>query len=247
MLSTPGAYHLELDDEVMGPVMKVAGYSTNLVSWCDERASPSIIRRVEDKLPRHIFATRYEISLQARSTRCTVSGPQVHLSNTFHNNICHLTAPNSFQSPCSIPTALNTWSEPLLQLCSWSSPVSTPDAAWQAQRCKLTVSVLGKMWGTYLWQSTLDDTDGIPGNPANPELIQIPAGQLYLVRPNSIKGSRECIFKDAVATIRRTGVDFQYQLVVTRAYEEGEEQLLDEDAESESPIASRGGADFGSG
>jgi hypothetical protein len=74
----------------------------------------------------------------------------------------------------------------------------------------------------------------LSGNPANPELIQIPAGQLYLVRPNSIKGSRECIFKDAVATIRRTGVDFQYQLVVTRAYEEGEEQLLDDDAESES-------------
>lgn len=41
-------------------------------------------------------------------------------------------------------------------------------------------------------------------------------------------------FKDAVATIRRTGVEFQYQLVVTRAYEEGEEQLLEEDAESES-------------
>lgn len=40
-------------------------------------------------------------------------------------------------------------------------------------------------------------------------------------------------FKDCVATIRRTGVEFQYQLVVTRAYEEGEEQLLEEDAESE--------------
>ncbi|WWC90654.1 uncharacterized protein L201_005590 [Kwoniella dendrophila CBS 6074] len=76
-------------------------------------------------------------------------------------------------------------------------------------------SLLGKMWG----------------NPANPELIQIPAGQLYLVRPNSIKGSRECIFPDAVATIRRTGIEYQYQLVVTRAYDEGEEQLLDEDAE----------------
>ncbi|OCF57212.1 cytoplasmic protein [Kwoniella mangroviensis CBS 10435] len=71
------------------------------------------------------------------------------------------------------------------------------------------------------------------GNPANPELMQIPAGQLYLVRPNSIKGSRECIFQDAVATIRRTGVEYQYQLVVTRAYEEGEEQLLDEDAETD--------------
>jgi hypothetical protein len=39
-------------------------------------------------------------------------------------------------------------------------------------------------------------------------------------------------FKDCVATIRRTSVEFQYQLVVTRAYEEGEEQLLEEDAES---------------
>ncbi|KIR58981.1 cytoplasmic protein [Cryptococcus bacillisporus CA1873] len=78
-------------------------------------------------------------------------------------------------------------------------------------------SLLGKMWG----------------NPANPELIQIPAGLLYLVRPDSIKGSRECIFQDAVATIRRTGTEYQYQLVVTRAYEEGEEQLLDEDAETD--------------
>lgn len=99
-----------------------------------------------------------------------------------------------------------------------------------------------------------------PGNPSNPELIQIPAGQLYLVRPDSIKGSRECMcvsandeeqrkvtrerkltrsFKDAVATIRRTGTEFQYQLVVTRAYEEGEEQLLEEDAESECNTAVR--------
>ena len=40
-------------------------------------------------------------------------------------------------------------------------------------------------------------------------------------------------FPDAVATVRRTGVEFQYQLVITRAYDEGEEVLLDEDAESE--------------
>lgn len=46
-------------------------------------------------------------------------------------------------------------------------------------------------------------------------------------------------FKDAVATIRRTGVEHQYQLVVTRAYEEGEEQLLEEDAESESQPRTR--------
>jgi hypothetical protein len=40
-------------------------------------------------------------------------------------------------------------------------------------------------------------------------------------------------FKDAVATIRRSGTEHQYQLVITRAYDEGEEQLLEEDAESE--------------
>lgn len=42
-----------------------------------------------------------------------------------------------------------------------------------------------------------------------------------------------------MATIRRTGIDFQYQLVVTRAYEEGEEQLLDDDAECECGTACR--------
>lgn len=49
-----------------------------------------------------------------------------------------------------------------------------------------------------------------------------------------------CSFKDAVATIRRTTVEFQYQLIITRAYEEGEAELLDLDAESKfSAIASR--------
>ena len=40
-------------------------------------------------------------------------------------------------------------------------------------------------------------------------------------------------FKDAVATVRRTTAEHQYQLVITRAYEEGEAELLDGDAESE--------------
>jgi len=47
-------------------------------------------------------------------------------------------------------------------------------------------------------------------------------------------------FKDAVATIRRTTVEFQYQLIITRAYEEGEAELLDLDAESESASGSEG-------
>lgn len=62
-------------------------------------------------------------------------------------------------------------------------------------------------------------------------LIGLEAGQLYLVRPLSPKGYSELIFKDAAASIRRTGQDFQYQLVIQRAYEEGEEVLDDEDNE----------------
>lgn len=82
-------------------------------------------------------------------------------------------------------------------------------------------SLFGKIWG----------------DQNNLELIQIPSGSLYLVRPGSIKGARECIYKDAVAAIRRTPTPHNYQLVVTRAYEEGEEQLLEEEDESEYTLA----------
>ncbi|KAI1171875.1 VID27 cytoplasmic protein [Nemania sp. FL0916] len=61
-------------------------------------------------------------------------------------------------------------------------------------------------------------------------LIELPQGQLYLVRPLSPKGYSELIFKDAAVRIRRTGQDFQYQLVVQRVYEEGEAELLAEEA-----------------
>jgi hypothetical protein len=60
-------------------------------------------------------------------------------------------------------------------------------------------------------------------------MIELPQGQLYLVRPLSPKGYSELIFKDAVARIRRTAQDFQYQLVVQRVYEEGEAELLAEE------------------
>ena len=70
------------------------------------------------------------------------------------------------------------------------------------------------------------------GDTSKESIIEIPQGQLYLVRPQSPKGYSELIFKDAAASIRRTGQDFQYQLVIQRAYEEGEEELLaDEDGE----------------
>ncbi|KAL5120927.1 Vacuolar import and degradation protein 27 [Pleosporales sp. CAS-2024a] len=68
------------------------------------------------------------------------------------------------------------------------------------------------------------------GDSSKETIVEIPQGQLYLVRPRSVKGYSELIFKDAAATIRRTGQEFQYQLVVQRAYEEGEEDLLAEEA-----------------
>lgn len=72
------------------------------------------------------------------------------------------------------------------------------------------------------------------GDASKESIIEIPQGQLYLVRPLSPKGYSELIFKDAAASIRRTGQDYQYQLVIQRAYEEGEEELLaDEDGEDE--------------
>lgn len=67
-------------------------------------------------------------------------------------------------------------------------------------------------------------------------LTELEAGQLYLVRPLSPKGYSELIFKDAAASIRRTGQDFQYQLVIQRAYEEGEE-VLDEDDDGDATLA----------
>ena len=69
------------------------------------------------------------------------------------------------------------------------------------------------------------------GDSSKETIVEIPQGQLYLVRPRSVKGYSELIFKDAAATIRRTGQDFQYQLVIQRAYEEGEEDLLEEGGE----------------
>lgn len=68
------------------------------------------------------------------------------------------------------------------------------------------------------------------GDSSKESIVEISQGQLYLVRPRSVKGYSELIFKDAAATIRRTGQEFQYQLVVQRAYEEGEEDLLAEEA-----------------
>ncbi|RDW63990.1 hypothetical protein BP5796_10492 [Coleophoma crateriformis] len=75
------------------------------------------------------------------------------------------------------------------------------------------------------------------GDTSNESMIELPQGQLYLVRPLSPKGYSELIFKDAAARIRRTNQEFQYQLVIQRAYEEGEEELLDDDDGEDAAIA----------
>ncbi|KJR83528.1 vid27 family protein [Sporothrix schenckii 1099-18] len=81
------------------------------------------------------------------------------------------------------------------------------------------------------------------GSGSQESMIELPQGQLYLVRPLSPKGYSELLFKDAAARIRRTAQDFQYQLVVQRVYEEGEAELLadeeGEDAETDPLAAER--------
>lgn len=79
------------------------------------------------------------------------------------------------------------------------------------------------------------------GDTSKQSMIEISQGQLYLVRPLSPKGYSELIFKDAAARIRRTGQEYQYQLVIQRAYEEGEEELgEDADGEEEDTSAALG-------
>ncbi|TAQ89888.1 hypothetical protein B7494_g1750 [Chlorociboria aeruginascens] len=75
------------------------------------------------------------------------------------------------------------------------------------------------------------------GDTSKESMIELPQGQLYLVRPLSPKGYSELIFKDAAARIRRTGQEYQYQLVVQRAYEEGEEELLDDENGEDADVA----------
>ncbi|PNP45355.1 hypothetical protein TGAMA5MH_03079 [Trichoderma gamsii] len=81
------------------------------------------------------------------------------------------------------------------------------------------------------------------GSTAQESLIELPQGQLYLVRPLSPKGYSELIFKDSAIRIRRTNQDFQYQLVVQRVFEEGEAELLadeeGEDAEIDALVGER--------
>ncbi|KAJ6599005.1 VID27 cytoplasmic protein-domain-containing protein [Mycena vulgaris] len=79
-------------------------------------------------------------------------------------------------------------------------------------------SLIGKVWQ----------------DPNAAEVVKIPAGQLYLVRPGNIRTSRECIYNDAMATIRRVStVEHHFQLVITRVYEDGDQELLEDEDETD--------------
>ncbi|CDK29097.1 unnamed protein product [Kuraishia capsulata CBS 1993] len=67
------------------------------------------------------------------------------------------------------------------------------------------------------------------------ELVVIPSGQLYLVRsPTSPKGESECLYNDVVASIRETSIQYNYQLIIQKAFEEGEVSDREEDNDESS-------------
>lgn len=79
-------------------------------------------------------------------------------------------------------------------------------------------SLIGKVWQ----------------DPNAAEVVKISSGQLYLVRPGNIRTSRECIYNEAMATIRRVpSVEHNFQLVITRVYEDGDQELLEDEDETD--------------
>ncbi|KAI0005015.1 VID27 cytoplasmic protein [Russula compacta] len=71
-------------------------------------------------------------------------------------------------------------------------------------------------------------------DPNATEVVKISTGQLHLVRPGNVRSSRECIYNDAMATIRRVpSVEHHFQLVITRVYEEGDQELLEDEEETD--------------
>ncbi|KAF8621633.1 hypothetical protein AX15_007651 [Amanita polypyramis BW_CC] len=71
-------------------------------------------------------------------------------------------------------------------------------------------------------------------DPNAAEVVKISTGQLYLVRPGNIRSSRECIYNDAMATIRRVpSMEHNFQLVITRVFDEGDQELLEDEDETD--------------
>ncbi|KAI0832397.1 VID27 cytoplasmic protein [Trametes gibbosa] len=79
-------------------------------------------------------------------------------------------------------------------------------------------SLIGKVWH----------------DPNAAEVVKISEGQLFLVRSGAVRGGRECIYNDAMATIRRVpSIEHTFQLVITRVYEEGDQELLEDEEETD--------------
>ncbi|KAL5508413.1 VID27 [Sanghuangporus vaninii] len=86
------------------------------------------------------------------------------------------------------------------------------------------MNIVGRIFG---FGASLQGSD-------TPELVKIPSGQLYLARPGGIRSSRECIYNDAMATVRKApSVEHNFQLVITRVFEEGEEDILEDEDEND--------------
>ncbi|CCH41839.1 Vacuolar import and degradation protein 27 [Wickerhamomyces ciferrii] len=76
------------------------------------------------------------------------------------------------------------------------------------------------------------------GSSPKDDLSIIPSGQLFLKRSlGSPKSASECLYTDAAASVRETSAPHNYQLVVQRAFEEGEEQLKGDDDEEDDDFA----------
>jgi len=85
------------------------------------------------------------------------------------------------------------------------------------------MNIVGRIFG---FGASLQDSN-------TPELVKLSSGQLFLVRPGDARTPRECIYNDAMATVRKAqSVEHNFQLVVTRVFEEGEEDILDDEEES---------------
>ncbi|KAK7695867.1 hypothetical protein QCA50_000505 [Cerrena zonata] len=78
-------------------------------------------------------------------------------------------------------------------------------------------SLIGKVWH----------------DPNAAEVVKISEGQLFLVRSGTVRSDRECIYNDAMLTIRRSNVEHNFQLVATRVFEEGDQELLEDEDETD--------------
>ncbi|KAF5335728.1 hypothetical protein D9611_009728 [Ephemerocybe angulata] len=78
------------------------------------------------------------------------------------------------------------------------------------------------------------DNSLIAEDPNAAEVVKISSGQLFLTRAGILRSNRECIYNEAMATIRRIPqMDHNFQLVITRVYEDEDQGLLAEDDETD--------------